>query len=83
MTYADTGTYTLRLIVFPGLHCADTTGALAVVYPFVHAGFDYNDSCVGQPVSFVNRSTSTSGKLTSTRWQIFKGGQLIYNDSAL
>lgn len=80
-TYADTGTYHLRLVVFPGLHCADTTTGLAVVYPYVNAGFSYYDSCDGQPVTFVNNSTSSSGKITSTLWEAFKDTALIYNSS--
>jgi gliding motility-associated-like protein len=80
-TYADTGTYQIRLIVFPGLHCADTTTGLAVVYPFVNAGFSYNDSCDGQPVTFKNNSTSSSGKITSTLWEAFSDTTLVFNSS--
>ena len=70
--YADTGTYKVRLIVFPGLYCADTANAIAVVYPFVRAGFSYSDSCSVQPLSFINTSSSTSGKITGVYWSAFK-----------
>ncbi|HXB28374.1 MAG TPA: gliding motility-associated C-terminal domain-containing protein [Puia sp.] len=80
-TYADTGIYNVRLVVFPGLHCADTTTGLAVVYPFVHARFSYNDSCAGQPVTFTNNSTSSSGKITNTIWEAFRNTTLIFNSS--
>jgi len=79
--YADTGTYPLTLVVFPGLHCADTTSALALVYPFVHADFRYADSCAGQPVSFINHSTSSSGEITNTQWQVFRNTSLVYSSS--
>ncbi len=70
-TYADTGTYQTRLIVFPGLYCADTAFTKLLVYPFVQASFTHNDSCLGQPDLFTNTSTSTGGAITSTRWSIF------------
>jgi len=70
-TYADTGTYQTRLIVFPGLYCADTAFTKVLVYPFVQASFTHNDSCLGQPILFTSTSTSTGGAITSTRWNIF------------
>ena len=79
--YTDTGTYQVRLIVFPGLYCADTANALAVVYPFVHAGFTYSDSCNGQPVIFTNTSSSTSGKITGSLWSVFKDTSLVLNST--
>jgi gliding motility-associated-like protein len=71
-TYADTGSYHVRLIVFPGLHCADTTNAIAVVYPFVNANFSYSDTCLANSTQFVNLSSSSSGIITGNEWQIFK-----------
>ncbi len=79
--YADTGTYKVRLIVYPGLYCADTANALAIVYPYVHAGFMYSDSCSGEPVSFTNISSSTSGSITSCKWDAFKDTILIAHSS--
>ncbi len=80
-TYADTGAYQVRLIVFPGYHCADTTNTVALVYPFVNSQFSYVDSCSDQPVSFINNSTSTSGQITGTQWQVFNGKNLAFNSS--
>jgi gliding motility-associated-like protein len=76
-TYADTGTYNVRLIVFPGYHCADTANTVAIVYPFVYCGYSYPDSCSGEPEEFINNSTSSSGKITGNLWQVFKGDNLL------
>jgi gliding motility-associated-like protein len=75
--YADTGTYKVRLIVYPGLYCADTANAVAIVYPFVQAGFTYSDSCNGKPVPFINTSSSTSGAFTRSYWTAFKDTTLM------
>ncbi len=80
-TYADTGTYPVRLIVFPGYHCADTANTVAVVYPIVNSQFSYTDSCSDQTVTFINNSTSTSGAITGTQWQVFNGKNLAFNSS--
>lgn len=68
-TYLDTGIYNAEFILFPGLYCADTAKTTVVVYPFVQAAFSYNDSCSGAPLTFINNSTSSSGKITSSWWQ--------------
>jgi gliding motility-associated-like protein len=71
-SYADTGTYHIRLIIFPGLYCADTAYAKTIVYPFLNASFSYNDSCSDQPVQFTNTSTSTGGTINYSDWIIKK-----------
>jgi gliding motility-associated-like protein len=80
-TYADTGSYNVRLIVFPGYHCADTTNTMAVVYPFVNSQFSYADSCSNQSTTFINNSTSTSGKITDNHWKVFEGNNLLFNST--
>jgi gliding motility-associated-like protein len=80
-TYADTGAYSVRLIVFPGYHCADTTNTIALVYPFVNSQFSIPDSCSDQSVTFINNSTSSSGKITGTQWQLFSGKNLAFNST--
>ncbi len=70
--YADTGTYHSRLIIFPGLYCADTTYSEVVVYPFVQAGFSYSDSCSSRNIQFINTSTSSSGAINSSVWLILE-----------
>ena len=80
-TYADTGTYPIRLIIFPGYHCADTANTFALVYPYVNSQFTYADSCSDQPTTFFNVSTSTSGAITNSLWQIYNGKNLAFSSS--
>ncbi len=80
-TYTDTGAYPVRLIVFPGYHCADTTNTIALVYPFVNSQFSIPDSCSDQAVTFINNSSSTSGKITGTQWQVFNGKNLAFSST--
>jgi len=79
-TYADTGAYKVRMILFPGLYCADTAFSTVLVYPKVDAAFSHNDSCSGLPTTFINNSVSTSGPITSTYWTISLNDKTI--DSA-
>jgi gliding motility-associated-like protein len=80
-TYADTGKYAIRLIVFPGYHCADTANTFALVYPYVNSTFTYTDSCSDRPTTFFNASTSTSGAITNSLWQIYNRKNLAFSSS--
>jgi len=71
--YADTGNYQIRLIVFPGLYCADTTFANVMVYPFLKASFKSDDSCAGQDIHFINTSTSSTN-ISFTKWLFMLNG---------
>jgi gliding motility-associated-like protein len=79
-TYADTGAYKVRMIIFPGLYCTDTAYSTVLVYPKVDAAFSHDDSCSNQPVDFINNSVSTSGPITGTNWTISLNDTII--DSA-
>gem|GEM_PF-619661 len=76
-TYADTGAYNVRLIIFPGLYCADTAYSKALVYPYLTPDFTYNDTCSNQPVAFINTSTYTGGVINSASWQFKKDTTLL------
>ena len=78
-TYADTGTYQSRLIIFPGLYCSDTTYSKVIVYPFVQADFNYTDSCSSTDIQFLNNSTSSSGAITSSYWTVSEKNEQIYS----
>jgi len=69
-TYADTGTYPIRLIIFPGHWCADTAYGEALVYPILDPNFTHADSCSGQPVLFTNISTTSEGTIDSVDWKV-------------
>jgi gliding motility-associated-like protein len=76
-TYSDTGTYNVRLIIFPGLYCADTAYSNALIYPYLTASFVYNDSCSNQIIQFTNSSTSSGGVINSSTWQFKKDSLLL------
>jgi gliding motility-associated-like protein len=80
-TYADTGTYNLRLIIFPGLYCADTTYSKVVLFPFLKADFTHSDSCSQQSIQFTNTSTvaSTAGNINYSKWSILKDSTLVFS----
>ncbi len=75
-TYADTGTYKISLVVFPGLYCADTAYSKAIIYPKLNAAFSYSDSCAFQNIYFKNNSVSTSGKINSVLWTFGLPGEV-------
>ena len=81
-TYADTGTYDTRVIIFPGLYCADTAYSKVLVYPYVKSDFSYSqDTCSGQQILFNNTSTSTSGDINFTQWDFKKDSSLLFSTS--
>lgn len=75
--YADTGNYPVKLIIFPGLRCADSTYSKAIVYPAVSANFNYDDSCSGKTIHFTNTSVSTSGPINYSSWKFLLGNDEI------
>lgn len=77
-TFKDTGVYNTRLIIFPGLHCADTAFTKTIVYPTLKADFINNNNCSDEPALFTNMSSSSFGIITTTNWQIKKDSDLIY-----
>ncbi len=82
-TYTDTGTYNVRLIVFPGLYCADTAFGKAIIYPYVYPNFTFTDSCSDQPMSFTNTSVATdsSGGILSDNWKVIQVDSMIEDAS--
>lgn len=68
--YADTGDYRIRLIVFPGLYCADTAFSNVLVYPYLKVSFTADDSCSNKDIHFTNTSVSTGGIINYTKWLI-------------
>lgn len=66
-TYADTGTYTLKLVVNRGLSCSDSTTAIVKVYPGFFPDFSYAGQCQKVPVQFTDLTTATYG--VSSKWE--------------
>ncbi|HNA56969.1 MAG TPA: PKD domain-containing protein [Chitinophagales bacterium] len=72
--YADTGTYTVMLIVNPGFVCADTAIGIIKLYNTLTAAYDYSAGCSGTPVTFEDNSNSTeAGDIITWDWNFGDG----------
>jgi len=67
-TFADTGTYSIKLIINKNGPCSDSTVAPALVYPGLKTSFDVNGICVSKTTSFTDASTSVYGTVNSWDW---------------
>jgi gliding motility-associated-like protein len=67
-TYADTGIYTLKLVVNRGLPCADSTTAPVKVYPGFFPDFAMSGQCQNVPVQFNDLTTATYGQPDKWEW---------------
>jgi gliding motility-associated-like protein len=67
-TFADTGTYTVKLIINSGQQCSDSTTAIARVYPGFTPGFDVSGTCINKPVQFTDLTTTVYGTVNSWKW---------------
>jgi gliding motility-associated-like protein len=81
-TYTDTGSYKTSLIIFPGLHCADTAYSKVLIYPSVRAAFSYTDTCSNQLLTFTDQSISTSGPINKTQWKVLLLDKTIDSSNA-
>lgn len=72
-TYADTGTYLVKLRVDPGSACGDSATSLARVYPVLKPQFGFAGHCTSAPIAFTDLSTSTSGNINYWRWDFGNG----------
>jgi len=66
--YADTGTYTLKLVITGSAGCTDSTTAAVKVYPGLIADFTFNSNCHTSPISFQDASSYKSGSITDWLW---------------
>ena len=68
-TYADTGTYTIKLKVsLSGGMCSDSTTLKLKVYPGFFPGFVYNGSCFTTPYQFTDTTKTTYGTVSIWSW---------------
>ncbi len=83
-TYADTGTYNVQLIIFPGLYCADTTQSKVLIYPFVNPNFTLSAMCSDVPVNFLNTTSTsgTSGTILSNQWKVMIDSTTYFRSNA-
>jgi gliding motility-associated-like protein len=67
-TFADTGLYTIKLVINRGQGCSDSTTSLARVYPGFAPSFNYAGICFNRPTNFINTSTTVYGTVNSWSW---------------
>ena len=69
-TYADTGTFTLKLKVTNAGGCQDSTTALVRVYPGFVPNFNVQGTCYLNTYNFIDATTTAYGVVNSWRWDL-------------
>ncbi len=71
ITFPDIGRYTGRLILNPGLTCADSLDIVLDVFPEIKADYDFDyDTCVAGEVIFTDLSTTGAGNIQRWSWNL-------------
>ena len=73
-TYADTGTYVLKLKVSTSNGCVDSSTAPVKVYPGFKPGFVASGRCYLLPFQFTDTTRATYGTVNSWSWNFGDGG---------
>ncbi|MDR3712086.1 MAG: PKD domain-containing protein [Puia sp.] len=79
-TYADTGTYTLKLRVSNTTGCSDSTTSPVKVYPGFTPDFTYTGTCYLSPFQFSDATTAKYGKVDSWTWSFGDGAAAATQD---
>lgn len=77
-TFADTGTYTVKLVINRDGQCADSSTSLARVYPGFIPAFGFTGICVNKPTLFKDGTVSKYGSVSSWKWDFGEPG--IFTD---
>lgn len=72
-TFADTGTYNIKLVINRGENCSDSTLALARVYPGFVPEFNYTGICFNKPTNFKDLTTTVYGTVNGWNWDFGTG----------
>lgn len=73
-TYADTGTYIIKLVVNRGSTCPDSISRIVKVYPDFKADFSFTGlPCPNSPFTFVDQSVATYGPVSKWSWNFGDG----------
>ena len=67
-TYADTGIYTIKLVINRGQACADSAFSKLKVYPGFFPGFTFAGICVNKPTQFTDTTRTAYGTVNTWRW---------------
>lgn len=80
-TYADTGTYNIKLVINRGEQCSDSATARALVYPGFFPDFKINGSCILNPYQFTDLTATNYGVVNTWHWNF--GDQSTTADTSL
>jgi gliding motility-associated-like protein len=75
-TFADTGVYTIKLVINRGEECGDSATSILRVYPGFFSGFTFSGICAGKPTRFTDTTTTRYGFVNSWRWDFGNSGAL-------
>lgn len=75
--YVDTGVYTVTLIVNPGTICSDTASMEVYVYPTFDGNVVAPDGCIGEPIQFLDSTTTTYGNIAWWAWSFANLGYAV------
>ncbi len=67
-TYADTGTYTIKLVINKNEECTDSASAIVKVYPGFTPDFVVKGSCLQNPYQFIDSTKAKYGVVDSWSW---------------
>ncbi len=67
-TYADTGTYRIKLVVHGSSGCVDSGSTTLGVYPGFVPDFSVTGSCFKSPFQFEDKTVSSYGSIRSRKW---------------
>lgn len=67
-TFTDTGFYQVKLVINRNGQCADSSTAVARVYPGFIPAFTFTGICVNKPTKFNDATTSIIGSVAQWHW---------------
>lgn len=67
-TYADTGTYNVKLVINRNEPCGDSATTQVKVYPLFKPDIEVRGLCVNKSTSFLDKTTATYGTVDSWQW---------------
>lgn len=67
-TYAEAGSYDVKLIASTGSMCSDSAFKQVTIFPSPQPDFTVENVCDGSPSNFYNRSTIPTGNIASYSW---------------
>jgi gliding motility-associated-like protein len=73
-TFADTGIYSVKLVINRGQGCTDSAASPIKVYPGFNPDFTSTGICITKPTLYTDRTTSVYGIVNSWSWDFGEPG---------